>query len=174
MKNATEMLRRDFKPAEAFSYAGDRFMLGYGNDFYGIYDKYERRDPPEEPVAVFPLTEQGWQEAWQLFSLWEPKSHPVSLKHSPQREPSPGSAPDPLVTGFAERRSYDPNQEIVPLKIKSVHFGERNQKTKGLLAKKTLRRIKRKAFFALRGLREKNLSAELKGILSAGSKKKDS
>ena len=39
-----------------FSYTGQRFVLGYGGDFYGIWDRLA----PGGPIQRFPRTDDGW------------------------------------------------------------------------------------------------------------------
>jgi len=46
-----------------FSYSGERYLLGYGRDYFGIWD----RTVPGDPVLRFPRTDEGWQEAWEAF-----------------------------------------------------------------------------------------------------------
>jgi len=67
--------------AVAFSHSGFRYILGYGTDFFGIWD----RQVPGSPVARFPRTDDGWDQAWNAFVAWEPKSVEV---------PRTGAAPD--------------------------------------------------------------------------------
>ncbi len=50
------------------SYAGDRFVLGYGSDFFGIWD----REAPGGPVERFARTDAGWEAAWRRFTALEP------------------------------------------------------------------------------------------------------
>lgn len=126
MSTVTPQLVNDRpRPAEGFSHIGDRYLLGYGADFYAIYDKLERRSTPTEPVAVFPRTADGWLSAWQLFSSWEPNSHPVSLKRSPKENGATGSQVSnpigeaPKVVGFAERLSPQVNMtQVRPIEIR--------------------------------------------------------
>jgi len=117
------------RPALGFSHIGDRYLLGYGDDFYAIYDRLERRPTPTEPVAVFPRTAEGWVSAWQLFSSWEPNSHPVSPKRSLHENSATGSQVStnqnnqPVkVMGFAEKLTQNPapiQATIAPIQIKS-------------------------------------------------------
>lgn len=51
-----------------FTHNGQRYILGYGADFYGIWDRLA----PGPPVVRYPRTDQGWQEAWRTFISWEP------------------------------------------------------------------------------------------------------
>ena len=67
--------------AVAFSHSGYRYILGFGADFFGIWD----RQVPGDPVARFARTDDGWDQAWNAFVAWEPKSVEV---------PRSGLAPD--------------------------------------------------------------------------------
>jgi uncharacterized protein DUF4328 len=58
-----------------FSHSGVRYLLGYGADFFGIWD----RQVPGGPVARFPRTDEGWNQAWNQFSAWEPRA--VEVPH---------------------------------------------------------------------------------------------
>jgi uncharacterized protein DUF4328 len=59
-----------------FSHSGYRYLLGYGQDFFGIWE----RQAPGGPLARFPRTDEGWNQAWNQFSGWEPKA--VEVPHS--------------------------------------------------------------------------------------------
>lgn len=80
-------------PAEArigegairFSHSGTRYILGYGQDFFGIWD----REAPGGPVMRFPRNDEGWGAAWNRFTAWEPKAVEV---------PITGAAPDVRVS----------------------------------------------------------------------------
>jgi hypothetical protein len=67
--------------AIAFSHSGYRYILGYGSDFFGIWD----RQAAGGPIARFPRTDAGWDQAWNAFVAWEPKSVEV---------PRTGASPD--------------------------------------------------------------------------------
>ncbi len=75
-------------PAEPLQYthAGQRFLLGYGADFYGIWD----REAPGRVVRRFPRTDDGWRSAWLEFSAWEPHNAEVGLS-TPTRQTVDGS-----------------------------------------------------------------------------------
>ncbi len=68
MKPATDQ-------ALQYSYSGQRFLLGYGADFYGIWD----RGSLVAPVRRYPRTADGWRDAWLEFSSWEPNAAEVGL-----------------------------------------------------------------------------------------------
>ncbi|HEX9123191.1 MAG TPA: hypothetical protein VF984_07500 [Actinomycetota bacterium] len=46
-----------------FTHSGERYLLGYGRDFFGIWD----RQSPVTPVHRFPRTDDGWRDAWQRY-----------------------------------------------------------------------------------------------------------
>lgn len=62
-----------------FSHSGYRYLLGYGADFFGVWD----RQSPGGPVARFPRTDEGWNQAWNQFSGLEPKAVEVPHGGSP-------------------------------------------------------------------------------------------
>ncbi|HEX2266894.1 MAG TPA: hypothetical protein VHI97_01660, partial [Actinomycetota bacterium] len=52
-----------------FSHSGHRYVLGFGADFFGIWD----RERPGGPVLRYPRTDEGWDEAWNRFVGFEPR-----------------------------------------------------------------------------------------------------
>ena len=50
-----------------FTHTGSRYVLGYANDYFGIWD----RGNPSAPVHRFPRTNEGWQAAWVQFTSIE-------------------------------------------------------------------------------------------------------
>ncbi|HWO71143.1 MAG TPA: zinc-ribbon domain-containing protein [Actinomycetota bacterium] len=76
-------------PARAIQYthSGARYLLGYGADFFGIWE----RASPEAPVERFPRTDEGWRAAWYRFVALEPEHTEVGLG----RPGSPGSPTAP-------------------------------------------------------------------------------
>jgi hypothetical protein len=71
-----------------FTHSGSRYLLGYGIDFFGIWDRQGARGP----VTRYPRTDDGWRQAWLAFSAWEPRSAEVGIGAS---LPSGGSASSP-------------------------------------------------------------------------------
>ena len=53
-----------------FSHSGYRYLLGYGQDFFGIWD----RETPGPPVHRFPRNDEGWNQAWSRYSGLEPRA----------------------------------------------------------------------------------------------------
>lgn len=86
--------------ALAFSHSGDRFVLGYGADFFGIWDRAQAGGP----VARFPRTDEGWAEAWRRYAAWEPRAVPVAglvgaRPAPPAASPWPASRAEPYRPG---------------------------------------------------------------------------
>jgi hypothetical protein len=52
------------EPEHRTMQAGRRYVLGQGEDFYGIWD----RESPGRPAETFPLTDAGLQEATRRFA----------------------------------------------------------------------------------------------------------
>ncbi len=73
-----------------YTHSGQRYLLGYGAGFFGIWD----REGPEGPIERHPRTGEGWQVAWARFSALEP--HPAQVGLGPS-----GLAP----TAPAERQA---------------------------------------------------------------------
>jgi hypothetical protein len=53
-----------------FSHSGERYILGYGTDFFGIWDRFVAGPA----VMRFARTDQGWAEAWGQFAAREPNA----------------------------------------------------------------------------------------------------
>ena len=81
--------------AVRYSHSGYKHVLGYGADFFAIWD----RQAPDAPIERFPRTDEGWRDAWLRFSALEPKAVEVAgaaagagaAPSSPQT-PSPAEA----------------------------------------------------------------------------------
>lgn len=58
-----------------YTHSGRRYLLGYGRDFFGIWD----RQRPGPAIATFPRTDEGWREAWLKFAAEEPYSAEVGI-----------------------------------------------------------------------------------------------
>ncbi len=53
--------------AVKYTHSGTRYLLGYGADFFGIWD----RQDPSAPVERFPRTDDGWAQAWRRYTQIE-------------------------------------------------------------------------------------------------------
>jgi hypothetical protein len=72
-----------------FTHSGSRYLLGYGREFFGIWD----RQGGSEPLSKFPRTDDGWRDAWLAFSPMEPHSTEVGISGGPVlAQPGPQAA----------------------------------------------------------------------------------
>lgn len=71
-----------------FSHSGEVYILGYGTEFFGIWD----RNQPGGPILQFPRSDQGWNEVWNRFSGMEKRFVEV---------PQTGTPPDVRTTSTA-------------------------------------------------------------------------
>lgn len=69
-----------------FTHSGRRFLLGYGRDFFGIWD----RQGGSAPISRFPRSDDGWRRAWIAFSAQEPDSAEVGIGVTMAPTPSTG------------------------------------------------------------------------------------
>lgn len=111
-------------PMPVFTHSGERYVLGYDSDVYGIWD----RQFPQSPVQRFERSDEGWKEAWIAYSGLEPAAVPVGTAPGATQAPIPKIAvPNktnsmavaalitailfipivPLVLGYISRREID-------------------------------------------------------------------
>jgi hypothetical protein len=55
------------EPKIEFTHTGSRYLLGFGADFFGIWD----RNAPQQPIERFPRNDAGWAAAWQRYASIE-------------------------------------------------------------------------------------------------------
>jgi len=60
-----------------YTHSGHRYVLGYGVDFFGIWD----RTSPGAPAERYPRTDEGWRQAWVRFAGMEP--HHTTVQQEP-------------------------------------------------------------------------------------------
>jgi hypothetical protein len=71
-------------PSEVkYTHSGYRYVLGFGADYFGIWD----RQYASAPVERFPRTDDGWRQAWTRFAGLEPHHQPVPQSSA---QPAPG------------------------------------------------------------------------------------
>jgi hypothetical protein len=46
-----------------FTHSGQRYLLGYGREYFGIWD----RNAPASPAYRFTRSDDGWVQAWQKY-----------------------------------------------------------------------------------------------------------
>jgi hypothetical protein len=96
--------------AQKYTHSGYRYVLGYGPDFFGIWN----RDNPTMPTERYPRTDQGWRDAWAKFASLEPNQVPV-----PDAVAGPTTTP---TTTDAPQLEMDPNDNAV---LQYTHTGTR-------------------------------------------------
>lgn len=91
--------------AHQYSHSGARYLLGYGDAFFGIWD----RSAPGHPIERFPRTRDGWAEAWTRFVQLEPEHAEVGLGSSPvPAEPPEPAEPSPSRAAASGARAGNP------------------------------------------------------------------
>jgi hypothetical protein len=75
-----------------YSHSGQRYLLGYSADAFGIWD----RQRPGPPIERFPRTDEGWRSAWRAYTALEPFSAEVGIGGTgvaaPSAQPAWGTA----------------------------------------------------------------------------------
>ena len=61
-----------------WTHSGSRFALGYVYECYGIFDKATWMSGP---VAGYPGTDEGWEEALEVFKSLEPNGWVTVVDH---------------------------------------------------------------------------------------------
>lgn len=78
------------------SHTGDRYVLGYGRDSFGIWERADLG----RPVRRFPRTDEGWREAWAAYVAMEPNPTAVGPSAVPLASgPGPSAPGPPRVNG---------------------------------------------------------------------------
>ncbi|MDP8957226.1 MAG: DUF4328 domain-containing protein [Actinomycetota bacterium] len=96
--------------AISFSHSGYGYILGYGHDYFGIWE----REKPGGPVVRFPRTDEGWNQAWNTFVAWEPSNVEV---------PRAGIPPDARTYGKPFRSAHTLARWTVGLVSGTVGLG---------------------------------------------------
>ena len=94
-----------------YTHSGFRYVLGYGADFFGIWD----RQSPSVAAERFPRTDDGWRQAWLRFAALEPDHTSVPADGT---RPGAGACADPL----AAASPMDPDDTAA---VQYTHSGTR-------------------------------------------------
>ncbi|HEY6566044.1 MAG TPA: hypothetical protein VI341_00880 [Actinomycetota bacterium] len=96
-----------------YTHSGFRYVLGYGEDFFGIWD----RQSPSVATERFPRTDDGWRQAWLRFAALEPDHTTVPADDSaPLASPAPTQTPNPATS------TMDPSDTAA---VQYTHSGTR-------------------------------------------------
>jgi hypothetical protein len=100
--------------AQKYTHSGYRYVLGYGADFFGIWN----RDNPSMPTERYPRTDQGWRDAWSKFIQLEPNHMAV-----PEGAAAGSTAPAASMSGgVAPQIQMNPTDTAV---LQYTHSGTR-------------------------------------------------
>lgn len=103
--------------AVRFTHSGHRYVLGFGTDFFGIWDRQQAGGP----VQRFPRTDEGWSAAWVAFEDLEPDNVAVGppAPPPPSAEGSgwsvPSTAPWPPAAAPEASRRVSPAWWLLPI-----------------------------------------------------------
>ena len=96
-----------------YTHSGYRYVLGYGEDFFGIWD----RQSPSVAAERFPRTDDGWRQAWLRFAALEPDHTTVPADGS-----APVAAATQAQTPSAGATTMDPSDTAA---VQYTHSGSR-------------------------------------------------
>ena len=108
------------EPAQVqYTHSGHRYVLGYGADFFGIWD----RSSPGAPAERYARSDEGWGQAWTRFATLEPNH--VAVPQATQASPSPqwGSQPPPVAPGDTDALQYTHSGQRYLLGYGQTFFG---------------------------------------------------
>ena len=96
-----------------YTHSGYRYVLGYGPDFFGIWD----RQAPTAPAERFARTDDGWRQAWTRFAGLEPNHTAV-----PQAGNGAMAGTSATTSGTGATQAVDPSDNDV---VQYTHSGQR-------------------------------------------------
>jgi hypothetical protein len=91
-----------------YTHSGYRYVLGYGADLFGIWD----RQGPGGPVEQFPRTDEGWRNAWIRFVRLEPDHVPVGSEQGSSPLGGPAAQPGVQPSGASPAPDLSDNQVL--------------------------------------------------------------
>jgi hypothetical protein len=106
--------------AQKYTHSGYRYVLGYGADFFGIWN----RDNPTTPTERYARTDQGWRDAWSKFVQLEPNHMAVPDGGSAAAPTGPATAAGGAggAGGMAPQIQLNPSDTSV---LQYTHSGTR-------------------------------------------------
>ena len=79
-----------------YTHSGYRYVLGFGADFFGIWD----RQSPAAPAERYPRSDDGWRQVWLRFAALEPNN--VGVPQSGAAPAAGAGAPSTWAVGAPE------------------------------------------------------------------------
>ena len=89
-----------------YTHSGHRYVLGFGSDYFGIWD----RQMPSTPAERFARSDEGWRQAWTRFVGLEPGNVAVG-----------GAVPAPATQGPSPMATADLSDNTV---LQYTHSGQ--------------------------------------------------
>ena len=109
--NASDLPPRSDDEALQYTHSGRRYLLGYGRDFFGIWD----RANASGPVSRYPRTDEGWRAAWLAFVTEEPDHVEVGLSGGLSPAPASPTAAAPTAGAMPPRRRISGAWWLLPI-----------------------------------------------------------
>jgi hypothetical protein len=91
-----------------YTHSGYRYVLGYGADLFGIWD----RQGPSSPIEQFPRTDEGWRSAWIRFVSLEPNHVPVGSEQGASAPGGVAQQPGMQLPGTSPQPDLSDNQVL--------------------------------------------------------------
>lgn len=104
-------------PQVRYTHSGHRYVLGFGVDFFGIWD----RSAPGTPTERFARTDEGWGQAWTRFATLEPNH--VAVPQAAEASPSPEWGSQSAAAGDADALQYTHSGQRYLLGYGRTFFG---------------------------------------------------
>lgn len=101
-----------------FSHSGERYLLGYTGDEYGIWE----RARPGPPISRFPKTDAGWAQAWDEYRSLESGSAPAAAAGAaqPAAEPPAPAGPSAPTAQLPAATPAGPAVRVTPRLLAQV------------------------------------------------------
>jgi hypothetical protein len=97
-----------------YTHSGYRYVLGYGADFFGIWD----RQAPSVAAERFPRTDDGWRQAWLRFSSLEPNHTTVPVDAGTSTSTSTGG----VIPASTMTMTPQPGAALDPNDVAAVQY----------------------------------------------------
>jgi hypothetical protein len=104
--------------AQKYTHSGYRYVLGYGPDFFGIWN----RENPSTPTERYPRTDEGWRDAWTKFAQLEPNNTAVPDSGGTSAQPAGATSTSTSSGGVAPQIDMNPGDTAV---LQYTHSGSR-------------------------------------------------
>jgi hypothetical protein len=109
--------------AVRFSHSGERYVLGFGQDLFGIWD----RGVPGGPVFSYARTDDGWDQAWHQFIGLEPRAIEVPTQRvtapDVRRSTAPYRSAHQIAMWLVAALGTIAMAAVITIPFRAVHIG---------------------------------------------------